>query len=65
MWTMSYASLQAEVESIISRDPEAFAEIGDVAILYIAMTIRDPDEIRSCIELGISPEEAWSLLYEP
>ena len=62
---MSYASLQAEVESTISKDPEAFAEIGDVAILYIAMTIRDPDEIRSCIELGISPEEAWSLLYEP
>ena len=50
---MSYASLQAEVESIISKDPEAFAEIGDVAVLYIAMTIRDPDEIRSCIELGI------------
>ena len=62
---MSYRTLQEEVESTTSKDPERFRALGDLAVLYIAMTIRDPDEIQSCIDMGISPEEAWSLLYEP
>lgn len=55
--------LDEEVRYTLSKDPDGFAGIEDVAVGYIAMGIRDPRDIRSCIESGITPAEAWELKY--
>lgn len=55
--------LDEEVRYAITKDPDGFRGIEDVAVGYIAMGIRDPRDIRSCIDSGITPEEAWSLKY--
>ena len=55
--------LDEEVRYTIAKDPEGFDGIEDVAVGYIAMGIRDPRDIRSCIDSGITPAEAWELKY--
>ena len=55
--------LDEEVRYIMSKDPDGFAGIEDVAVGYIAMGIRDSRDIRSCIDSGITPDEAWNLKY--
>ena len=42
--------LDEEVRYAITKDPDGFAGIEDVAVGYIAMGIRDPRDIRSCID---------------
>ena len=55
--------LDEEVRYAITKDPDGFKGIEDVAVGYIAMGIRDSRDIRSCIDSGITPEEAWELKY--
>lgn len=55
--------LDEEVMYTISKDPDGFVGIEDMAVGYIAMGIRDSRDIRSCIDSGITPEEAWGLKY--
>ena len=55
--------LDEEVRYAITKDPDGFAGIEDVAVGYIAMGICDSRDIRSCIDSGITPAEAWELKY--
>ena len=55
--------LDEEVRYVMSKDPDGFMGIEDAAVGYIAMGIRDSRDIRSCIDSGITPDEAWNLKY--
>ena len=55
--------LDEEVRYAISKDPDGFVGIEDVAVGYVAMGIRDARDIRSFMESGITPAEAWELKY--
>lgn len=60
---MIYKTLEEEVKEALQNDPEGFKGIEDQAVPYIAMGIRDPQDIRDCIASGLSPDEAWNAVY--
>lgn len=60
---MIYKTFEDEVRRVFASDPEGFQGIRDEAVAYIAMGIRDAQDIRDCIAAGLSPEDAWNALY--